>query len=202
MNPIGDDTLKSTMQIRLEISGACLTGVALALFVIAGLHIIEISINSPEKISPFWYWVSGFAFVTILVVITGLSEKIGNRWPYKVEEGNTNVYLLNDAHRVELAKPGLYWGTKKRRLFKIELNTTRRAQFIISGGYLCYASYQVKFYYYPPPEQVELFLAWLKELDGLKLKGQRVVIERLQKDSREDNYPFKLSTTNEVGIVF
>ena len=33
MNPIGDDTLKSTMQIRLEISGACLTGVALALFV-------------------------------------------------------------------------------------------------------------------------------------------------------------------------
>ncbi|MFA6307392.1 MAG: hypothetical protein WCS88_04825 [Patescibacteria group bacterium] len=200
-NPLGEEVLQNSKQLRCLNMGTYIAGVAMVVWFFMALIIAD-NLDTGKKLPISWYIIEAITLMIFVGFIIMITPRVRNKWPYEVPEGNTNIYFLNSNAQVGLARPGLYWGSRKCQLFKIEPIMNRRAEFIISGGYLCYVNYQVKFCYQPPPEQVELFLTWLNELDSLATEGQKAVMERLQKDCREDKYPFKLFTQNEMGIAF
>lgn len=189
MNPLGEGTLKSSWQIKLENIHPLLAFIAMIILVAVTVH-LAIGIAKHHDVSTFWYLVETVAFLIIIGFFIGISPRINNRWPYRVDQDNNNIYFLDDNQRVSLAKPGLYWGQQKSQLFKIELEMKRQAEFNLPGSCKCRVGYRVKFINYPTPHQVELFLTWLEELANLRSAGENAVFKKLRQTTTTNQYPF------------
>ena len=188
MNPLGEGTLKNPWQIRLENIPPLLALVSMIIWIAVAVYLTTGLVKN-QDLSNFWHLVETIASLIIIAFIIGMNPRINNRWPYRVDKDNNNIYFLNDDQKVALAKPGLYWGAQKSQLFKIELEMKRQAEFNLPGSCRCRVGYTVKFIRYPSPKEVELFLTWLKELANLRRAGQEAVFNKLRQN-KTNQYPF------------
>ena len=191
MNPLGEGTLKSPWQIRLENTPPLLALIAMIIWIAVAMY-LGTGLAKNHALSTFWYLVETSTSLIIIAFIIGMNPRLNNRWPYRVDKDNSNIYFLNDDQRVTLAKPGLYCGVQKSRLFKIELEMKRQAEFNLPGSCRCRVRYLLRFYHYPSPYQVDLFLTWLQELASLRKAGQNAVFNKLRQGATDNKYPFSI----------